>query len=100
MYYDFEKKEAVDALASVTHFVDHNNALRKDIKPSKCKIVKLFTNNSNGGNLFVAKPIELLGKVCIRECNQKDYCGGTMYINGNTHTFSIHDEVLYIGQPR
>jgi hypothetical protein len=98
IFYDFVKKQAVDVLASVTHFVDHNNSIGLDTpKPSKCKIVHLFKDTYDGGNLFVARPIELLGKVCIKECNQENVCGGKIYINGNTRRFSIHGDILYIG---
>jgi len=90
-YYDFAKKESVDVLATITHFVNHNHTLELSISPKDCKVVNLFNDNS----LFVAKPIEVLGRVIIKDF----YPNGTgkLYIGSNVHRFSIHDTVMYIG---
>ena len=95
MYYDFVKKQAVDVLASVTHFVDGTGNVTPKASAEDCSVVELFED----GKLFVAQPIATLGRVCISCMHDRSYPSGKMLINGNTHHFSIQKcGTLYIGR--
>ena len=88
-------KDILKALKGVDTII--SPYMKLDAKPSECKVIEYFDDK----NLFIAYPAKALAETSIidaKECHKgKCQWRGRISVKGLSRSFSLKDNVLYIG---